>query len=132
MFIEVARKDEDRANRRMAFEKLHYPEDRDVFIGVVRKDEDRAIRRMAFEKLHYPEDVKVFTEIACKDEDKDLLSAKIGIASAVSKIREVTRSNMILLQANYRYGFYRNMLELFHFLEYYIYLCYQRCLVIQN
>ena len=45
-----------------------------------------------------------------KDEDKDLLSAKIGIASAVSKIREVTRSNMILLQANYRYGFYRNML----------------------
>lgn len=45
-----------------------------------------------------------------KDEDKDLVSAKIGIASAVSIIREATRSNKILLQANYRYGFYRNML----------------------
>ena len=45
-----------------------------------------------------------------KDEDKDLVTAKIGIVGAVSKIREVTRSNKILLQANYRYGFYRNML----------------------
>lgn len=45
-----------------------------------------------------------------KDEDQDLASATIGIVGAVSKIREVIRSNKILLQANYRYGFYRNML----------------------
>ena len=44
------------------------------------------------------------------DEGRDFASAKIGVVGAVSKIREVTRSNKILLQANYRYGFYRNML----------------------
>lgn len=71
--------------------------------GLMSKADLSLIRRTVKEEFSY----KMPSE---KDEEKDIAEAKIGIVGAVSKIREVTRSNKILLQANYRYGFYRNML----------------------
>lgn len=58
---------------------------------------------------------KVFTDFGLTmmspdEELQDEREARLNIVAAVGKIRNVTRNDKILVQANYRYGFCRNLL----------------------